>query len=462
MSDNYDLLIIGAGPGGYVAGIRAGQLGIKAAVVEKAEVGGVCLNWGCIPSKALLDSAYLVDTIKQRGDEYGLHFSDFKADYSVAQKRSRQAVKRLTTGVKGLLRKNKCDVIEGTARLVSANEIEVQPSGQHYVAKNIIIATGSSSRNLPGVEIDGKRILTSNEAVMLTEAPASIIIVGTGAIGVEFASIFSAYGTDVTLVEMLPHILPLEDEEIAEVLHRSFTKQGIKIHVKTRVENVSTTETGVAVTVSGENGQQKLEADQVLIAIGRVPNSANLGLEQAGVHTERGFIKVDGYLRTSVPGIYAIGDIVGGALLAHKGMMEAHIAVDHIAGRPVQPIDPLNIPACTYCHPQVASVGMTEAKAREAGYQVKVGKMPFRGVGKAIAIGDYEGIVKIVAGEKYGEILGVHIVGPEATELIAEFVLARTNELTDIEIGHTIHAHPTLSEANFEAALAVEGAAIHI
>jgi len=471
MAERYDVVIIGAGPGGYVAAIRAGQLGLRTAVVEKAELGGVCLNWGCIPSKVLLHHAEVVRKF-QRARDYGIAVDGWRADYGRAVQRSRRVVNRLVKGVGFLLKKNKVEVIAGEGYVAAADTesfagkrfgvVVRGESEQDLKADNVIVATGSRPRSIPGVEINGERILTSRQAIVLDELPSSIIIIGASAVGVEFAYVFQSYGCQVTLLEMLPQVLPLEDSEVADLLEKSFTRQGMTVHTSTRVESVMADEEGVTVRASSEQGGLELRAEKALVAVGRAPNSEGLGLEALGVKIDRGFIQVDGMMRSNVPGVYAIGDVAGPPLLAHKAMHEGIVAVEHIAGLQPVPVDHSHIPSCTYCQPQVASIGLTEAQAVEQGYEIKVGRFPFRGIGKALAIHDYEGFVKLVVDAQYGEILGAHIIGPEATELIHELALARTAELTPDEIVSTIHAHPTLHEAIGEVALAVDGRAIHI
>lgn len=459
--DVYDVVVIGGGPGGYVAGIRAGQLGLRAAVVEKAELGGVCLNWGCIPTKALLKNAEVVGYFKD-ADTWGISFDNLKVDFGVAVKRSRQVVKRLTTGVAALLRKHKVDVIRGEATLADRDTLRVKGETEQTIrARNIVIATGSRAKSLPGLTIDGQRVISSDHAVVLGEVPKSIIIMGAGAVGMEFATIFHAYGSAVTVVEMLPNVLPLEDEEVSATLARSFTRQGIKLMTNTRVEGVELAGDSIHVRVSAGDKTDTLTSDKVLVAIGRAPNSENLGLEQVGVKTERGFIPVDQMMQTNVEGIYAIGDVVGPPLLAHKAMHEGILVMEHIAGQDPHPVNYANMPACTYCHPEVASIGLTEKAAREQGYELQIGKFPFQANGRALGSGDYEGFVKLLVDKKYGEILGCHIIGTGATEMIHEIALARTAELTPAEIIATIHAHPTLSEAVGEVALGTQGRMIH-
>lgn len=461
MSTSYDIVIIGAGPGGYVAAIRAAQLGLRTAVVEREEVGGICLNWGCIPTKALLRSAEVLALVRQAGD-LGVYCDNVRADVAAAVDHSRSVVDRLTKGVRGLLKKNRVDIVSGTGSLKTRNQVEVSPSGQILEAKNIILSTGGRPRTLPGLEIDGERVLSSRHALLLREVPASLIIIGGGAIGVEFAYFYNAYGSRVTVVEMMPHLLPLEDEEISMELERVFTRQGITALTGRRFEGLEQNSSGIKVRVSSERGVDAIEADRVLVAVGVRGNTEDLGLEQIGVEVERGFIKVNGKMQTSVPNIYAIGDMTGKLLLAHVASAHGEIAAEHIAGHPTHELVYENIPRTTYCQPQVASVGLTEAQAREQGYKVKVGRFPFRASGKALALGEYDGMVKLVVNAEYNELLGAHLIGSDVTELLPEVVLAQTMEGTSREIARTIHAHPTLSEALREAALAVEGRAIHI
>lgn len=464
---NYDLVVIGGGPGGYVAAIRAAQLGQNVAVVEREALGGICLNWGCIPTKALLRNADIANLLHQ-GDEFGFKVGEVSLDYAAAQKRSRQVSDRLVKGVGFLFRKNKITHVQGTGKLTGANRIEVQPSGQVLQAKNMIVATGARPRSFPNMQIDGKKVITYRQALELTSVPKRMVVVGAGAIGMEFAYVFRAYGSEVTIIEMLPHLLPLEDDETAAEVTKAFKKAGIKAFTNTRTEDVKATDNGVSVRVKDQanNQEQTFEADVVLVAIGVQPNTDDLGLDTAGVALDkRGFIPVDEYMRTNVPGICAIGDVTGKLMLAHVASRMGIVAVDNLAGHEVRPIrdeDYIFMPRCTYCTPQVASLGLTEAQARERGRDIKVGKFPFIANGKALGLGERDGFVKIIADAKYGEILGAHLVGPEVTELLPELVLARTWELTTDEIANTVHAHPTLSETLMEAAEAVAGHAIHI
>ncbi len=464
----YDVIVIGGGPGGYVAAIRAAQLGLKTALVESTFMGGICLNVGCIPTKSLLRNAEVVELLR-RGKEFGFKFDNLELDYSVAHKRSRQVSTRLVKGIQFLMKKNKIDVFEGRGVLQSPTRVAVTPTsgkavgGQQYdgvlEAKNIIIAAGARPRNLPGLEIDGSHIITYWEALMdLTTPPQSLVIIGAGAIGLEFAQVFHAYGSQVTIVEMLPHLAPLEDEEISLELEKAYIKAGINFMLNTKVDKVEKTAEGVRVTA----GDQSLAADKVLVSIGVQPNSDNLGLEQVGVATERGFISVDATMRTNVPGIYAIGDVTGKLMLAHVASAMGLVAAETIAGHQTVELEYAYMPRCTFSRPQVASMGLTENKAREQGYDVKIGKFPFQANGKALGLGDYTGFVKVVVDSKYGEILGAHLIGPEVTELLPEWVLARSAELTIEEIARAVHAHPTLSETLMEAAHAAMGQAIHM
>ena len=469
MAEQYDLAIIGSGPGGYVAGIRAGQLGLRTVVIEREKaLGGVCLNWGCIPTKALIKNAQMVHFITNKAEDFGITVSDPQVSWDKAVSRSRRVVKRMNRGVEGLLRKNGVDVVQGTARMKSATQLEVTPPEGDAIsidAENIIIATGSRSRLIPGLEADGERVMTSRHAVSLENAPDRLVVIGAGAVGMEFAYVYNAYGVEVTVVEMLDGVLPLEDPEAGELVAKHFAKSGIDIRTSTRVQSVDVGADGVKVTLGadGEGESEVVEADKVLVAIGRVPNVEGLDLESAGVAvTERGWIQVDDHLRTSAANVFAIGDVAGPPMLAHKASHEGVQVVEMLAGLEVHPVDASYIPNCTYCEPQVASIGYTEASAVEAGYEVKVSKFPFIAIGKSIAIGEHDGWVKIISDAKYGEILGATIVGPEATELIHELVLARSAELTIDEVIATIHAHPTLHEAIHEAALGIPGVPLHI
>ena len=466
MSEQYDVVVIGAGPGGYVSAIRASQLGLKTAIVEKKWLGGVCLNVGCVPSKALLKNADLAETLRERSKEFGISFDNLQLDFSAAVKRSRKVSQRLTKGVSFLMRKNKIDVVMGSAKLTGKNSLEVvddKGEKKELTAKNIVIATGSHTFVIPGVKVDGEKVVTYAEAILQEKRPESVVIIGAGAIGVEFATVWSSYGTDVTIVEMLPSILPLEDKETSAELAKAYKKRGIKMLTSTKVESVEATDAGVKVTVSGEDGQQVLEADQAMIAIGFRPNTADLGLEQVGVKMDkRGFIEIDDHMATNVPGIWAIGDVTGKLLLAHVASAQGAVCAESIAGVETIKLDYKMMPRAVYSHPQVASFGMSEDEAKEAGYDVKVGRFNFIANGKALGLGEGEGFVKIIADAKYGEILGAALVGPDVSEMLPELTLAQRMELTSEDIARTVHAHPTLSEVIMEAAHAVEGQAIHM
>ncbi len=463
---NYDLLIIGAGPAGYVCAIRAAQLGQKTAIVDKEWLGGVCLNVGCIPSKSLLKNAEVADTLRNRAKELGFSFDNLKLDYSAAVKRSRQVSSRLTKGVDFLMKKNKIDVHMGAAMLTSASSVEVTAkdgSKQTHTAKNIVIATGASVGTPPGVTLDGKKMLSYWEAILQETLPGSVVIIGGGAIGVEFATVWRAYGAEVTLVEMLPRLVPLEDEEVSKELTKEFTKKGIKVKAGTKLESMDPSGAKVKVKVSGAEGSETLEADQVLVATGFKPNSKGIGLEAAGVKTNpRGFVEIDDGMKTNVPGVWAVGDVTGKLLLAHVGSAQGIVCAETIAGHPTVTLDYDMMPRATYCHPQIASFGYTEAQAKEKGYEIKTAKFNFMANGKALGMGDYAGWIKIVADAKYGEILGAHMIGPEVTELLPEFTLAHNLELTAEEIARNVHAHPTLSEVIMEAAHGLTGGYIHM
>lgn len=457
----YDVAVIGAGPGGYVAAIRAAQLGLRATVIEKDTLGGLCLNWGCIPSKALLRNAEVVHLFR-RANEWGVTTGELGLDLGVAVQRSRQVVDRMVKGVEYLMRKNKIDVIKGEGYLRSAHEIEVRPQGEAVQARHIIIATGARSRELPHATVDGKTVLTSTEAMLLKNIPRSMIMIGGGAVGVEFAYVFWAYGTQVTIIEMLDHLLPFEDVEISEQLEKVYSRYGIQVLTKTRVEAVESGEGGAAVRVIGPQGEQELHAEKVLVGVGFQANSDGLGLEALGVEMDQGFIRVNAQMQTNVPGVWAIGDVTGPPLLAHVAMAQGVAAAEAIAGQQPPPLDYVQMPRATYCQPQVASIGLTEQGARAQGRSVKVGRFPFRANGKALALGDYEGFIKTIADAETGELLGAHLIGPDVTELLGELSLARTLEATPVEIGFTVHPHPTLSEVLKEAALAIRGEAVHI
>jgi len=454
-----DVAVVGTGPGGYVAAIRCAQLGLRVAAVEDDRPGGVCLNWGCIPTKALLRNAEVVNLFHRAAD-FGITLQGFQADYAQAVKRSRGVADRMAKGVEFLFRKNKITLVRGTGRLTTPTTVEVTTEAgvDTITARAVILATGSGPKSLPGVSIDEQRVVSSNGAVRNERAPASLIVIGAGAVGVEFADVYASYGVPVTILEALPRIVPIEDEEVSAQLARSFTRRGITLKTEAKVASVKPGGPGVVVETDGG----RLEAEQVLMAVGRAARVERIGLEALGVRLERGFVKVSPRMETSVEGIYAIGDMAGAPLLAHKAMAEGVVAAETIAGRDPHPLDYGNVPSCTYCRPQVASIGLTEARAKENGREITVGKFPFTANGKAVALGETEGFVKVVADKASGEILGVHILGPEATEIIHEFAVGRTLEATLEEMIHTIHAHPTLSEAALEATLGALGQAIHI
>lgn len=461
---SYDLIVIGSGPGGYVAAIRASQLGMKVGVVEKAELGGICLNWGCIPTKALLKSANVFEYIQHAAD-YGINVKDASPDFAGMVKRSREVAGAMSKGVQFLFKKNKIDQIAGHGKLKKGNKVEVtDASGKKtdYDAKHIIVATGGRSRELPSMPIDGKKIIGYREAMVLPERPQRMVVVGSGAIGVEFAYFYNTIGTEVTIVEFLPRLVPVEDEEVSKALERNFKKAGMTIYTSSEVTKVDTKGKGCVVTVKTPTGEIKIETDIVLSAVGIATNLENIGLEELGVKTEKGKVVVDDFYKTNVPGIYAIGDIVKGQALAHVASAEGIICVEKIAGQNPQPLDYNNIPGCTYCSPEIASVGYTEEAARKAGYEIKVGKFPFTASGKAKAAGAADGFVKVIFDAKYGEWLGAHFIGANVTEMIAEVVAARKLETTGHDIVKTVHPHPTMSEAIMEAAAAAYGEVIHI
>ncbi len=464
--ERFDLIVIGGGPGGYVAAIRASQLGLKVACVEDQHLGGVCLNIGCIPTKAMLTSALLVNEMKE-GERHGIVAKDLTFDLGPAQERSRRVADQMRNGIGMLFKKNKVTHLEGFGRLKGKGKVEVEGADgkrSSYEADNVIIATGSRPRDLPVLKIDEERIWSSTGALMQKEAPGSLFIVGAGAIGMEFADVYASYGTEVTIVEALDRILPLEDAEVSKFMERTYKKRGMDIHTGARFQKADVKADGVTVTFTDAKGEdQTIDVDYVLSAVGRVPNSEDLGLESAGVKVDdRGFIVVDAHLRTNVDGVYAVGDVAGHQLLAHKASHEGIVCVEHIAGEGHHTIDYDNVPNCTYCHPEVASVGLTEEQAKEQGHDIQVGKFPWVGVGRAVASGHAEGFIKVIRDKKYSEILGAHIVGPHATELIAEFVVGRHLESTVEEMEKAMHPHPTLSEGVAEGALAALGRPIHI
>ena len=461
MESNYDLIVIGSGPGGYVAAIRAGQLGLKTAIIEKEELGGVCLNWGCIPSKSLLKNAEIVSYFK-RADEFGLKMDNFHADYSVAIDRSRKVVDRNTKGVAFLLKKNEVDLIQGAGKITGIGKVEVAPDGNVIEAKNIIIATGARPRSIPPLPIDGDKIITSRESIVLSDLPESIVIVGGGAIGVEFAYIYKMYGVQVTIVEMLPRLVPNEDEDISAQLERAFKRARIDFMTGAGVTGIDTSGAGVKVMVDIDGASQTLECDKVLVAIGIQPNVEDLGLETVGIATDRTGITVDEKMSTNLPGIYAIGDVNGKLPLAHVASAQAMVAVETIAGLDTQPLDYTYMPKATYCMPQIASFGLTEAQAREQGKDIKVGTFNVQANGKALAMGENFGLVKLVVDAKHGELLGGHMIGPEVTELLGELSMTRMLEGTVLELGSTVHPHPSISEMLKEAALGAQGRTIHM
>ncbi|WP_044564438.1 dihydrolipoyl dehydrogenase [Azospirillum sp. B4] len=460
----FDVVVLGAGPGGYVAAIRAAQLGLKAAVVEREHLGGICLNWGCIPTKALLRSAEIYGYMKH-ADAYGLTVSGVGFDLPKVVKRSRQVANQLSAGVKGLLKKNKVPVFDGTGKLAGGGKLTVTAKDGATTTlsgKHIIIATGARARSLPGLEPDGKFVWSYKEALVPDTMPKSLLVVGSGAIGIEFASFFRTLGAEVTVVEVMDRVLPVEDEEISAFARKQFEKQGMKIITGAKVTKLDKGATTVTAHVEVGGKVETLTVERVITAVGIQANTENIGLENTKVKLDRGHIVTDGYLRTDEPGVYAIGDVAGAPWLAHKASHEGVICVEKIAGvKDVHPMDKLNIPGCTYCNPQVASVGLTEAKAKAAGHEVKVGRFPFIGNGKAIALGEAEGLVKTVFDAKTGELLGAHMVGAEVTELIQGYVVGKTLETTEAELMHTIFAHPTLSEMMHESVLAAYGRAIH-
>jgi dihydrolipoamide dehydrogenase len=464
MAQSFDVVVIGGGPGGYVAAIRAAQLGMKTAVIERDKLGGICLNWGCIPTKALLKNAEIYDHVKH-GAEWGLKYENLSFDFTQIIRRSRGVADRMSTGVNFLMKKNRVTPLFGTARLTAPGKITVTDKdgkAEAVEAKHIVLATGARPRSIPGMAIDGEKIISSKEAMILGETPKNLVVIGAGAIGIEFTYFYSVLGSKVTVLEALDSILPVEDREISKVVATSLKKRGVDIVTGARVEKIETTATGVKVSYKVGDNVATVEGDKALMAIGVTGNIENLGLEELGVKTEKGHIRVDEAYRTNVPGIYAIGDVIGPPWLAHVASAEGVHCIEAIAGKNPHRIDYANIPGCTYCQPQVASVGLTEEKAKETGVKYRVGKFPFNASGKAVAAGEPDGMVKILFGEKYGEILGAHIVGSEATEMIHELAVARTLEATWQELHATVHAHPTLSEAVMEAAGQAYGVAVNI
>ena len=461
---DFDVIVVGSGPGGYVTAIRASQLGLKTAVVEKENLGGVCLNWGCIPTKALLKSAQVFEYVKH-AEDFGIKVSKYDKDFNAVVNRSRDVANGMSGGVQFLMKKNKITVLNGFGTVQSGKKVAVTDEGGKesiYTASHIIIATGARSRELPSLPQDGKKIIGYRQAMTLEKQPKKLVVVGSGAIGIEFAYFYNSMGTEVTVVEYLPNIVPLEDEEVSKQLERTFKKSGIKIMTNSEVTSVDTSGAGCKVTVKTKKGEEVLEADVVLSAVGIAPNIEGIGLEDVGIATDRGRVMVNDFYQTTVPGYYAIGDIVKGPALAHVASAEGILCVEKIAGHNVEPLDYGNIPGCTYCFPEVASVGMTEKAAKEAGYELKVGKFPFSASGKASASGHKDGFIKVIFDSKYGELLGAHMIGSNVTEMIAEAVLARKLETTGHEILKAVHPHPTLSEAFMEATAAAYDEVIHL
>jgi dihydrolipoamide dehydrogenase len=459
----FDIVVVGGGPGGYVAAIRAAQLGFSVAVVEKDKLGGICLNWGCIPTKALLRNAELYRHFKD-SEEWGISHTGLKFDFPKIIKRSRDVALRNSKGVEYLFKKNKVELISGSGKIVGRGKVELSKNGtpvETISANHIIIATGARPRSFPNIPVDGKKIITSSEAMVLQQVPKSMVIIGAGAIGVEFAYFYNSFGTKVTVIEMMPNILPQEDKEISKLLESNFKKDGIDIFTDTRVVSVSA-EKDVVTKVSSKEGDKQFTSELALVAIGVQGNVENIGLETLGVKVEKSWIQVDDFSRTNIPGIYAIGDVAGPPWLAHVASREGVVCVEAIAGKNPVPIDYENIPGCTYCQPQVASIGMTEERAITSGREIKIGRFPFTASGKARAIGETDGLVKLIFDAKYGELLGAHILGSEATEMIAELGVAKALETTAPGIFNTVHAHPTLSEAIMEAAENAYGHSIHI
>ena len=465
MAETYDLIVLGSGPGGYVAAIRAAQLGLKTAIVERELLGGICLNWGCIPTKALLRSAEIYHYM-QHAKDYGLVADKISADLDAVVKRSRGVAKQLNQGVTHLMKKNKITVHMGTGKLTGKGKLTVTAEDgktTDLTAKNIIVATGARARDLPFAKADGKRIWTYRHAMTPSEMPTKLLVIGSGAIGIEFASFYKDMGADVTVVEMLDRVVPVEDADVSAFLEKALKKQGMTIMTKAGVDKLDVTANGVKASIKDKDGKvTTADFSHVIVAIGILPNTENIGLEELGVKTDRGHIVTDGMCKTNVDGLYAIGDVTQPPWLAHKASHEGVIAVEAIAGKHPHAMDPKNIPGCTYCHPQIASVGLTEAKAKEAGYDVKVGNFPFIGNGKAIALGEAEGFVKTVFDAKTGELLGAHMIGAEVTELIQGYTIGKTGELTEAEFMETVFPHPTLSEMMHESVLGAYGRALHI
>ena len=460
----YDVIVVGSGPGGYVTAIRASQLGLKTAVVEKESLGGVCLNWGCIPTKALLKSANVFDYINH-AEDYGIQVNGFKADFNKIVKRSRSVAEKMSGGVQFLMKKNKIDIIMGMGKVLPGKKVIVtdeKGTTTDYTAKNIIIATGARSRQLPNLEQDGEKVIGYRKAMVLPKLPKKMVVVGSGAIGVEFAYFYNSMGVDVTVVEFMPKIVPVEDDEISKQLERTLKKQGLKIMTNSSVEKVDKSGKFCEVTIKTKKGEEKISCDVVLSAVGIEANIEGIGLEEVGIVVDKGRIIVNDYFETNIPGYYAIGDVIPGPALAHVASAEGITCVEKIAGLNPEPIDYGNIPGCTYCSPEIASVGMTEQAAKDAGYELKVGKFPFSASGKASAAGHNDGFIKLIFDAKYGELLGGHMIGSNVTEMIAEIVAIRRLETTGHELIKTIHPHPTMSEAIMEAAAAAYDEVIHM
>ena len=456
----YDLVVIGGGPGGYVAAIRASQLGLKTALVERDQVGGICLNWGCIPTKALLRNAEVLSLFR-RSEEFGIAVDGIRPDFAKAIVRSRAVVKRLTTGVRALLKKNGVEHVQGTARLTSPTTVEVSDNSRSLTARNVLLATGARPRPLPGLDVDGDSIITSRDALQLQQVPSNLVIVGGGATGVEFAYLFRAYGAQVTVVEALPRLVPTEDAEISQELERAFARQGIGIKTGSRITEVRKGPEGLSLTVESAEGSSTLECERVLVAVGVQGNADGLGLEGIGVEVSSGFVQTDDRMQTSVPGVYAVGDVTGKMLLAHVASSQGVLAVETIAGVESPALDYKNMPRAIYCHPQMTSFGYTEAEALAAGYPVKVGRFPFRANGRALALAESAGLVKVVAHRDTGQLLGAHMIGAEVTEMLPELTMTSLLNGTVGDLGWLVHSHPTLSEAVKEAALDADGKAIH-
>ncbi len=466
MATQFDVIIIGGGPGGYVCAIRCAQLGLTAAVVEKDKLGGVCVNIGCIPTKALLHSAAVANTLRHAAD-LGITTGEIKTDYGVAMKRSRRVAEANSKGAEFLMKKNKIEVFKGTGTVKPGRKVSVQTAEgtkELTATKAVVIATGSRPKDIPaiGLKFDGKTVISSTEALLRESAPKTLAIVGAGAVGTEFADVFNAFDSDVTLIEALPRVLPVEDAECSDVVAKSFKKRGIRVHAGAKIEKAQSKGGGVSLTFESGGQKQTLDVEVVLVAAGRAPNVEGLGLEAVGIGLDRGFIRIDAKLQTSVPGYYAIGDVAGAPLLAHKGSREGIVCAETIAGHATHAIDYSNVPGATYCHPEVASIGYTEEKCKELKLEYAVGRFPFSANGRARGTGETDGLVKIIRGKKYGEILGAHIVGAHATELIHELAVARANEYTVEEVELAIHAHPTMSEAVSEAALDAMGRVLHL